>query len=236
MNKRNILEHHIYFLSTHRGQRESLEQTELIHSNKSYFNIAFTFSTEAVETVSPMFNLYLPDWINIDDKLKNWKSSGAITYMTLNDTNQIWNLNTNLQVRKASSMQEIEDFSLVQGKGFCDPGEDFNEWYPWMREMNIKNFKNSDQNFYIAYEKEKPLAVALSIIHNGIAGLYAVATLPEYRNQGISTSIMKSVTNDCIKNNIHVITLQVNTNSYAHHFYKKLGFINAFECKIFSYQ
>lgn len=67
MNKRNLLEHHLYFLSTHRGERESFEQVYLIHSDKSFFNIAFALSKEGLETVSSMFNLYLPDWISVDD-------------------------------------------------------------------------------------------------------------------------------------------------------------------------
>ena len=127
----------------------------------------------------------------------------------------------------------MENFSLVQGKGFCDPGYDFNEWYPWMREKNMKNFKDSNQSFYIAYEKQKPVGVCLSITHNGIGGIYAVATSPEYLKQGVCTSIMKSVMIDCTKNNFQIITLQVNTNSYAHNFYKKLGFADEFECKIY---
>ena len=127
----------------------------------------------------------------------------------------------------------MEDFSLAQGKGVCYPGDDFNEWYPWMREKNMKSFEDSNQSFYIAYEKEKPVGVCLSITHNGTAGIYAFTTLHEYRKQGISTSIMKSVMIECTNNNIQVITLQVNTNSYANDFYKMLGFTDEFECKTF---
>ncbi|MBI2969024.1 MAG: hypothetical protein HYY40_14575, partial [Bacteroidetes bacterium] len=150
MNPRTLLEHHLYFLSTHRGNRESLEQIEFIHSEKPPFNIAFPLSTESIATIGSMFHIYLPDWVNADEKkLKGWERTGSITYMIYSNKDIFWKTNKKIVVRKAVTKQDMEDFSLVQGKGFDETEDDFKEWYPWMREKNINNFSDSRQTFYV---------------------------------------------------------------------------------------
>lgn len=235
MEKQDLLEHHIHTLSKHRGNRESLNQIEFIHSEKQAYNIAFPLSSENIETISPSFQIYLPDWIPASKPIKSeWKKTGSLTYMILAESENNWKINNSLIVKKAITLSDIEDFSLVQGKGFCESEETFNEWYPWMRGKNIINFNDNDQQFYIAYENEKPVGVCLCVYHKNIVGIYAVATLPECRKQGISTSIMKKIVEDGIKNKVSQFTLQVATNSNAHLFYSHLGFQDVFECSILS--
>lgn len=235
MNKQNLLEHHIHFLSKHRGERESLEQVEFIHSEKPSFNIAFPRSLESIEKISSLFQIYLPDWISEKEQSGfSQNKTGSITYMILPEQKNNWNRNNKIVIKKAVSLSDIEDFSLVQGKGFCETEDIFNEWHPWMREKNISNLNDINQNFYIAYENKKPVGVCLCIYHNNIVGIYAVATLPECRKQGISTSIMLQIIEDGVKNNVSLITLQVATNSYAHSFYRHLGFNDTFQCAILS--
>jgi len=237
MNHRTLLEHHLYFLSTHRGNRESLEQIEFIHSDKPSFNIAFPFSAESITTIGSMFHIYLPDWINADEKiLKGWEKTGSITYMIHSNKDMLWKINNKTVIKKAATKEDTEDFSLIQGKGFCQTEDDFKEWHPWMSEKNITNISDINQRFYVGYYDEKPLGVCLSIIHNNIIGVYAVATLPEYRKQGISATIMKEAIHEAQKSNIHSVTLQVMTNSYAHQYYKHLGFSDAFHCNIFTHE
>jgi len=237
MNHRTLLEHHLYFLSTHRGNRESLEQVEFIHSEKPSFNIAFPLSSESITTIGSMFNIYIPDWLNVDkNKLIGWEKTGSITYMILSGMIDNWKTNNKISVREIGSTADMKNFSLIQGKGFCQTEDDFKEWHPWMSEKNITNISDINQRFYVGYYDEKPLGVCLSIIHNNIIGVYAVATLPEYRKQGISATIMKQAIHEAQKSNIHSVTLQVMTNSYAHQYYKHLGFSDAFHCNIFTHE
>lgn len=233
MNKRKLLEHHIHFLSKHRGNRESFEQVEFVHSDKVAFNIAFPFSSESIEKISSLFHIYLPDWILAKKQTGlARKKTGSITYMTFSELENNWKTNKKIVVNKSVTLSDMEDFSLVQGKGFCETEDVFDEWYPWMREKNISNLNDNNQSFYVAYENEKPVGVCLCIYHNNMAGIYAVATLPEYRKLGISTTLMHQIIKDGVKNNITLATLQVATNSYAHSFYRHLGFKDIFECNI----
>jgi GNAT superfamily N-acetyltransferase len=229
----SILKHHIYFLSTHRGVRECLQYGEFIHSDKAEYNIAFPLSSECIEKISNKYTIYLPQWIFINEQMKlKYKKAGSLTYMVLNNEKRKWEINKKITTKRAISLSDIEAFSIVQGRAFCETEEEFNKWYLWMREKNIKNLDSSTQNFYVAYENEKPVSVLLCIYNNNIAGIYAVATLPEHRKKGISTTLIQRAVDDAISNNMTTITLQTSTESYAHSFYKNLGFENILECSI----
>ena len=231
--KESILENHIHFLSKHRGIRECFEYGQFIHSDKAEYNIAFPFSNEGIEEISKKYTIYLPKWVSINDQMKlKYKKAGSLTYMILNNERREWKINEKIITKRAISLSGIEDFSIVQGKAFCETEEEFNEWYLWMRERNIKNLEDSNQNFYVAYENDNPVSVMLCIYHKNIAGIYAVATLPEHRKKGISTTLMQRVVDDAICNNMKTIILQTSTESYAHSFYRNLGFEDVFECSI----
>lgn len=229
----NLLEHHINFLSKHRGTRESLEYGEAIHSDKANFNIVFPLSNEGIEKISKNYNIYLPQWVLINEEMKlKYNKTGSLTYMVLSDTRKTLKTNEKIIIKRADSLSDIEDFSIIQGRGFCETQEEFNEGYSWMREKNIKNLDDNTQNFYVAYENDKPVGVLLCIYHKNIAGFYAIATLPEHRKKGISTTLIQRAIDDAISNNTKAITLQTSTDSYSHSFYKNIGFENAFSVSI----
>lgn len=231
--KENILENHIHFLATHRGIIECDQYAQLIHSDKEEYNIIFPLSKEGIEKISKKYTIYLPQWVLINEQMKlNYKKIGSLTYMVLNNKKTKWKINKKIIIKRAISLSDIEDFSIVQGKAFCETEEGFNKWYLWMREKNIKNLDDSTQNFYVAYENEKPVGVTLCIYYKNIAGIYAVATLPEYRKTGVSTTLIQRAVDDAISNNMATITLQTSTESYAHSFYRNLGFESVFDCSI----
>lgn len=231
MNKRDLLEHHLHFLSKHRGRRESLSQKEVIHSDKADFNLVFPLVTKELNQIDNAFTIYLPDWVEKEKGCKlNRKKSDSISYMILSKKEIPGNINKNLTFKRAASLTEIEDFSLVQARGFCETQAEFDEWHSWLQEKNICNLQDKKQFFYVAYLTQKPIGVSLAIINENLIGIYAVATLPEFRNQGISTTLLKKIIETHQKS---LVTLQVTTNSYAHSFYRKLGFADIFECSIF---
>lgn len=231
MNK--ILENHTHFLAKHRGIEECAEHGQFIHSDKEEYNMFFPLSKEGLEKISKKYTIYLPEWLSINEQLKlKYKKVGSLTYMVLNDEKTKWETSKKIITKRASTLSDIADFSIVQGKAFCETEEEFNEWYPWMREKNIKNLHDDTQRFYVAYENEKPVGVTLCIYYKNIAGIYAVATLPEHRKKGVSTTLIQRAVDDAISNNMETITLQTSTESYAHSFYRKIGFEDVFECSI----
>lgn len=232
-----LLEHHIHFLSKHRGIRESLPGMELIHSSMQFFNIAFRLSNNAPKIIEKKFNIYLPCFLECNRNFMNGrKKSGNLTYMILEPGKNCKTAgnNNNITVIKANTIKEINDFSMAQARGFCETEEEFNEWFPWMKEKNLENMNDENQSFYIAYSDNKPSGVCLVITHCNITGIYAVATIPQLRKQGISTALMKHVIDPAVNSGIETITLQVISGSYAHNFYKNLGFKDVFSCDIYS--
>jgi ribosomal protein S18 acetylase RimI-like enzyme len=127
----------------------------------------------------------------------------------------------------------METFSELQSRGFLENQEAYATWHPWLRAANFKNLQNKDQYFFIAEIDGTPAGVVLMIVHEGIAGIYAVATPPQFRKNGVSTSILKHAVIEAKKLGCSTITLQVKNGSYAESLYRKLGFKTAFEMQIF---
>lgn len=235
MNKvlENILQQHINFLVKHRGVRESFEYGEFIHSDKAEYNMAFPLSKEGLDKTDNKYTIYLPEWVLINEQRElKYNKVGSLTYMVLADEKTKLEINKKIIIKKATSLSGLEDFSIVQGKAFCETEEEFNEWYPWMRGKNIENLDDNTQSFYVAYENDIPVGVLLCIYNKNAAGIFAVATLPEHRKKGISTTLMERAVSDATGNNMTTITLQTSTGGYAHSFYKKLGFEDVFKCCI----
>jgi len=231
--KINLLKHHIYFLSMHRGIQESLECGEFIHGDRPDCNVVYINTSEEIEKINDDYDIYLPPWVTINGQLKSkYEEIRSLTYMDLDNKEAKWETNNNLTVKRVNSLSDMEDFSIVQGKGFSEEEEEFNDWYPYMRGKNIKNLNERTQNFYVAYEKDKPIGVALCIYHENIAGIYAVTTLQEHRRKGVSSTLIQKAINDAVFNNMKTITLQTITGSYANNFYKKLGFKDVFKCSV----
>lgn len=127
MNKileENILENHINFLAKHRGVKECTNYGQLIHSDKEEYNIGFPISQEGLEKISKKYTIYLPQWVLIDEQTKlKYKKLGSLTYMVLSNKRTKWETNKKIITKRASSLSDIEDFSIVQGKAFCETEE-----------------------------------------------------------------------------------------------------------------
>ena len=85
-----------------------------------------------------------------------------------------------------------------------------------------------DNNFtnYFTYEIDN---IPVAFIHYTClyerAELIDIAVLPKYENQGIGSSLMRHMINDCQKRGIENITLEVRKDNHkAIHLYEKNGF------------
>ena len=75
---------------------------------------------------------------------------------------------------------------------------------------------------YIAYCKDKPIAIAAILNNNGIASLEFVATLPEYRCRGFARAASVIAIRDAFANGARIITLRA--FHPANLLYQSLGF------------
>jgi ribosomal protein S18 acetylase RimI-like enzyme len=235
-NERVLLENHLEFLKTHRGTVTKQADHWIVESDKKEFTFLIVGSTPIPETIQISI-FYKTPWSGESNATwlkSNKKHTHTLSYMIL-DKKQLKTepLKSELHFKVEPTLQHIEDFSLVQVKGFCPTDESFNEWYPWMRSKNVSNLKTPNQTFYVAYQNEKPIGTALAIKKNHTLGIYAVATLPDFRKQGVSSFLMQKIVSQS-QTSDEIVTLQVLKNSYAEKFYLKLGFKIAFEVEVYS--
>lgn len=80
----------------------------------------------------------------------------------------------------------------------------------------------------IAYKGLTPIGILCMIIYEKFCGIYAVATMSEYRNQGVFTFLFEYAIQICRMRGIQHILLQTVSTDECNEVYKKRGFINIF--------
>lgn len=237
LRARWLFENHIEFLSTHRGKVARLPDSFTIESDRPEFTYA-VLGQGGDRTLLNRFNsIHLIPWSDPwDQKLKDprFQARGGLSYMTFDGTTDPWKRNPAVEIRRVADEREMDVFSHVQAAGFAQKQEDYERWYPWLRSANHRNLRNGEQAFYVGYLDGKAVGTPLLVMTKGLGGIYAVATLPEYRKQGVGTSLMAQAIADARSRGDDLITLQVAEGSYAESLYEKLGFMKQFCAKIYS--
>lgn len=75
---------------------------------------------------------------------------------------------------------------------------------------------------YLAWRDGKPIATTTLFLGAGVVGIYRVATLPEYRGQGIGGAIVRAAMRDAQAAGYRYATLR--SSEMAYHLYQQLGF------------
>jgi len=75
---------------------------------------------------------------------------------------------------------------------------------------------------FLGYRGEVPVSTSATINNNGSATLEFVATLPNYRKQGIAAAVCRAAIEQLIRENAYMITLRAREMGVS--LYKKLGF------------
>lgn len=235
MKNEQLLNNQICFLQQNRGSKHHVNKNIIISSEVDFFDITFLIIDELPTIESKM--IYLPDWNS--HSIQNTKSGctekmADLTYMTASPIKlKEWNTNSAIITKKVISDYELELFSIIQTKGFCETEEIYNKRYPFFRKKNFDGVRFKNQHFFIAYMGEIAVSSCIIIDSNNVYGIYGLSTLPEYRKRGIATSIMKSALVNCINTKVQNFTLQTIKGSNAENLYLGLGFKKNFNCQIF---
>ncbi|MDT7886996.1 MAG: ribosomal protein S18-alanine N-acetyltransferase [Thermoproteota archaeon] len=79
--------------------------------------------------------------------------------------------------------------------------------------------------FLVAEHKGKILGYISATLENDHCHIYSIAVLPEFRNKGIATNLMKELLNKAKEKGIKKVVLEVKTNNLeAIKLYKKFNF------------
>ncbi|MEA3495054.1 MAG: GNAT family N-acetyltransferase [Bacteroidota bacterium] len=89
-------------------------------------------------------------------------------------------------------------------------------------EIFIKIFNSQKVVLYIGYHNSVAVATSLMFSNNKSAGLYMIASLPEYRNKGFGREITKIALVDAKNSGHRIAVLQATKDAFE--MYKKIGF------------
>ncbi|MBL7670652.1 MAG: GNAT family N-acetyltransferase [Bdellovibrionaceae bacterium] len=235
--KQILLENHLAFLATHRGQVRNEGHALFVESDKPEFTYAIlgSSSTRANLPSSVKMVQRLP-WSQISEgDLIEAGFVAAInySYMILGEPFSKWRNHDDLSIERVVDVAHMEAFSEVQSRGFIESQNEYDSWHPWLRAANHRNLKNPNQSFYIGRLGSQAVGVVLTVIEGESAGICAVATLPAFRKSGISTTIMEKAILDARAQGCKIITLQVRQDSYVEDFYRHLGFQRIFTTTLY---
>jgi ribosomal protein S18 acetylase RimI-like enzyme len=87
------------------------------------------------------------------------------------------------------------------------------------------------QHRYLGYLDGKPVASAALVLESGVAGVYAIATIPEARQRGIGRYMTLLPLLEARQQGYHVAILQASSMGYS--VYKKLGFKDICNYRLF---
>jgi GNAT superfamily N-acetyltransferase len=86
----------------------------------------------------------------------------------------------------------------------------------------------------LGYQNGSPVATSALVIHAGVAGVYAVSTLPAARRQGIGAAMTRAPLLDARKLSLRLGTLQASKMGYP--LYHRLGFQEVFKVSMYLWE
>lgn len=81
---------------------------------------------------------------------------------------------------------------------------------------------NAPLEMHVAYLDDVPIVTGVLITHANVAGIYYVATIPQHRNKGFATAMMKYLLNLAKARGYFIATLQASSDGFS--LYERLGF------------
>lgn len=113
---------------------------------------------------------------------------------------------------KHAQQQNVPDIAGIENACFSAP---------WTEKSISESLANENSHFYIAFVDGVAAGYMGLQIFSGEGYVTNIATLPEYRRQGIA----KALINEAVKNDMEFITLEVRKSNYAAiNLYNQLGF------------
>jgi GNAT superfamily N-acetyltransferase len=222
-----LLENYIRFMEYFRGAVQRHGDRLEVRSDRKEFTMLFPLKglTRAELLEFPGSVITLP-WVEAAAEQSIQESGlskkGEYVFMSKPVTSS--QASGEFHLRLGETVRDIENFSLVQGRGFLESEAAFKDWQPWLQSANLRNIKNDDCKFLLAESEGEIRSVSLLVEAKDSCGIYAVATPPEHRKKGFSTFLLNASEQIAKDAGHEDVCLQVAAGTYAHSLYSKLGF------------
>lgn len=236
-NNYALLNNHIEFIRTHRG--DVIETVAGIDVRSDLPDVACWFPKEEQASIPKhCSSVHLLPWTGnswpqrlIDS---GFQPAESLSYMELiGDISRTARTDEYIDISAVADENGANEFARIQGDAFLEPHDlTADLWRSCFQMMALKNFRRPDQAFYLGKLCGQAVSTGLVVRTADTAGIYAVATIPEGRRQGVSTALLHRVVKDARLSGSSSITLQAISGSYAEGLYMRLGFTSCFHCQV----
>jgi GNAT superfamily N-acetyltransferase len=232
-----LLENHLRFTALHRA--EVLRRPGFIRwrSEMPEFDCLLLESPGALEEIGALRAVRTFPWtgdVGAALRSEGFRESGRLRYMQLVRPRSAPLATAALTIHEARDADALAAFTDVQARAFLEPEEALEPLRAFFHEANHRNLGHAAQTFYVGVHDGRPVAVTLLLVHEDVAGIYGVATLPEYRGRGYSQALLHRAAFDARQKRCQVVGLQVHLGSDAERLYLRLGFEARFECVLWT--
>jgi GNAT superfamily N-acetyltransferase len=225
-----IFANHLLFIRRHRGDYAQTDRSVTIVSEAPGFTSWVPLAPDADRPTETDAVRLLPesggDWSNHLDGAE-FKPAEQLSYQSFDLSSDLerGHPGGSVSIQYGQTVDDALVFAEIQSRGFLEKSGEATDWWKvFFPFVAVRNIFDPQQDFLIASASGKPAAVLLLISNNKVSGIYAVATRPEARRQGVSTALLHEAANRARDRGSDSLVLQALVGSYAEGFYKRLGF------------
>lgn len=219
-----LIDNHLAFLAAHRGSvRRSADAIEVVGESEEFS--AWMPLTADVEIPAGVRTVRLvpASGAGWEERLAaaGFKAAEVLVHMEAPAGSAVGE-----PVAAIGSEADAVGFAEVQSAAFLEVGEpDYDWWQQMFLEQALRNYREPNQSLYLLRVDGDPASITLVLRTGTVAGVYAVATKPQYRGRGLATRLLAQARRDAAGGRL---TLQVIEGSDAERLYLSLGFRRAY--------
>jgi GNAT superfamily N-acetyltransferase len=216
-----LYHNHQRFLEAQRGALTRHAGYDAIAGDVPAFQIALLHDSEALlDAARARPTLFAPPWAPADGDAAS--PHYQLTHMSLAAPAVTPAPQEELHIEMVTNEAQLRDFTEIQAAGFASDDSELQPLFDWFWSKNQGASREPDQAFYVLRRRGVPASVLLTVDTGDALGIYAVATPPASRRQGLSTHLLRTV---CAQAGAgRHVCLQVLRGSEAERLYGKLGF------------
>jgi GNAT superfamily N-acetyltransferase len=248
-----LADNHFAFMDAHRGTIRVTDDALALDGEEAEFSWWAPLSADAAipgdaGTVR-IFPFSGPGW---ERRLEaaGFKRAGELSYMQAPSGSEAAEPPAGVTVTVVGTDDDARAFALTQAAGFGEPG-DTDELTAWWEEFftraALRNYGRDDQTLYLLRYGAEPAgeptgaagaaraagaAVALVVHSRGVAGIYAVATRPQYRGRRYAGVLLAAIRAEAHARGER-LALQTEVGSTAERLYLNSGFTEVFRSPIY---
>jgi GNAT superfamily N-acetyltransferase len=137
----------------------------------------------------------------------------------------------NFSIRPVPDIEGINTWIKIVATGFGFPEQAHSALADL--ELSLGVLPDSVTRRYVGYQNGVPVATSELVLEAGVAGIYAVTTLPEARRQGIGANMTALPLIEARSQGYKIGTLQA--SSMGHPVYRQLGFQDLYKFELYSW-